>query len=118
MQITKSGIARATALGLLVVAMGCERADPRLKNLHVGMVKDSVMVAMEGASPRRTDPFLYKGQYIEAMLFQQKGKTDPESLEDRKMAPVIVINGKLVGWGWDYWDSVAAANNIPVKKPQ
>jgi hypothetical protein len=33
---------------------------------------------------------------------------------DRNMEPVIVIDGKLAGWGWSYWDSLAAAHKIPV----
>ncbi len=96
--------------------MGCEQSDPRLKNLRSGMGKDSVAVAMEGAAAKRTDPFLYKGQYIQTMYFPRKGKTDSASLTDRAMAPVIMIDGKVTGWGWPYWDSVAAVNHIPVAK--
>ncbi len=115
MRITKSGIARLALLGFVVAAMACDRADPRLRQLRAGMGKDSVAVAM-GAAPRRLDPYLYKAQYIEVRYYQKQGKTDSASLQDRSMAPVITINGKVTGWGWDYLDSVAAANNIPVKK--
>jgi hypothetical protein len=107
----KSGLA-ALGLGLLSV-MGCERGDARLERLTVGMAKDSVTAAMGGA-PKRLDPYLYKGQYIEALYYPKPGKTDSLSLTDRKMAPVVLIDGKLKGWGWVYWDSVAAANNIQV----
>ncbi len=116
MKITMSGIVRVAVLGLVVAAMGCERSDPRLKNLRAGMGKDSVAVAMEGSAAQRTDPYLYKGQYIQTMYFPRKGKTDSASLADRAMAPIIMIDGKVTGWGWDYWDSVATANHIPVAK--
>lgn len=105
---------RALPVAILVVLAGCEGADRRLDNLSVGMARDSVMPAMEGAEPRRVDPYLYGGKYIEAMFFPRAGKTDPESLADRKMSPVIVIDGKVAGWGWAYWDSVATANKIDV----
>ncbi len=112
MHITKKvGIA---AVGSLLAMTACERADPRLGNLTVGIAKDSAIIAMEGEAPKRIDPYLYNGQYIEAMLFPRKGKTDSAATADRNMTPVVVINGKLAGWGWDYWDSTATANHIDV----
>ena len=113
MQITGKSLRWALATAGMIVLAGCERSDPRLKDLSAGISKDSVLVVME-EPPKRTDPYLYKGQYIEAMFYPRKGKTDPKSVADRKMSPVVVINGKLTGWGWAYWDSAAAANNIPV----
>jgi hypothetical protein len=69
---------------------------------------------MEGDQPKRTDPYLIDGLYIESMFYPKRGKTDSLSLTDRKMTPVVVINGKLAGWGWPFWDSVAGSKNIPV----
>ena len=113
MRITGKRLGWTLAIAGMVVLAGCERADPRLKNLSAGISKDSVLAVME-EPPKRTDPYLYKGQYIEALFYPRKGKTDAKSTADRKMSPVVVINGKLTGWGWAYWDSTAAANNIPV----
>ncbi len=112
MQITKK-VAMAGLVSLLALS-ACERADPRLERLAVGIGKDSVTAVMEGEQPKRVDPYLNNGQYIEAMLYPRKGKTDSASFPDRKMTPVVVINGKLAGWGWTYWDSAAAANHISV----
>ena len=117
MKITIGMLGGVLAIGAGVVLVGCERADPRLENLHAGMPKDSVVAVMEGG-PSRTDPYLYQGQYIEAMLYPRQGKTDTAGTTDRKMAPVIVINGILAGWGWPYWDSVAAANKIELSPEQ
>ncbi len=112
MHITKkAGIAAVVSL---LAMTACERADPRLQNLTVGIAKDSAIAAMEGDAPKRIDPYLYNGQYIEAMLFPRKGKTDSAATADRNMTPVVVINGKLTGWGWGYWDSTATANHIEV----
>lgn len=112
MQITKK-VGIGAVVSLLALS-ACERADPRIQHLSVGIEKDSVTAIMEGEKPKRIDPYLYNGQYIEAMLYPRKGKTDSASLQDRKMTPVVVINGKLAGWGWTYWDSTAEANHIPV----
>lgn len=118
MKITNRGVVRAAVAVLLVAAVGCERADPRLKNLTVGITKDSVGGAMEKAAPRKTERYLVAGQNIETLYFQKKGKTDPASLEDRNMSPLVMVDDKLAGWGWDFWDSVATAHNIKVAKKQ
>ena len=103
------------ALALVASLGGCERADSRLEKLTVGIAKDSVLKLM-GTAPQRLDPYLVGGQYIEAMYFPRAGRAD--SVADRKTTPVIVISGQLRGWGWGYWDSAAAANNIQVAAKQ
>lgn len=102
------------ALVLALVVSGCERGDARLEQLTVGISKDSV-VAVMGAPARRVDPFLSRGQYIEAMYFAKDGGSGAEARTDRSLSPVIVVNGQLAGWGWTYWDSVATEHNIPVE---
>ncbi len=112
MQITKT-VGTAAVFALLVLS-ACERADPRLEHLTVGIGKDSVIAVMKGEQPKRVDPYLNNGQYLEALLYPRQGKTDSVGGADRNMIPVVVINGKLAGWGWAYWDSAAAANHISV----
>lgn len=100
---------------LLAVIAGCRREDPRLAHMTIGITKDSAITVMGGERPSRVDPYLVSGQYIEAMLFIRPG-TQPvgvDTLPDRERTPVVVINGQVTGWGWNHWDSVAAANNIP-----
>ena len=104
----------AVAFSLLVLATACERADPRLKTLAVGISKDSALKLMQVSKPKRLDPYLIKGQYIETMYLAKPSDERKDSLRDRAMSPMVLINGKLTGWGWPYWDSVAAANKIEV----
>ena len=105
----------AVALCTLVLATACERADPRLQTLTVGIGKDSALKLMQVPQPRRLDPYLIHGQYIEAMYLPKSRDESKPGLTDRAMSPLVVINGKLTGWGWTYWDSVAAANKIEVQ---
>jgi hypothetical protein len=99
---------------LLAAALAaCGGSDKRLENLSVGISKDSVIQVMGVEKPRRIDPFLVNGHYIEAMYFP-KLDADTGSIPDREMAPVVVIDGVLAGWGWKSWDSIAAANQIVV----
>ncbi|MFN0180810.1 MAG: hypothetical protein ACKVZ0_18565 [Gemmatimonadales bacterium] len=97
----------------LAAVVGCERGDPRINDLTVGIPKDSAVAVMGGA-PTVIEPYLINGLYIEAMFYARPGKTDSASKAPRKMTPVVAINGKLAGWGWVYWDSLAPANQIPV----
>lgn len=119
--MTRTALRRmAPAVALLAAVAACApREDPRLKDLSVGISKDSAITVMGGERPSRVDPYLIGGQYIEAMLFIRPG-TQPvgvDTLPDRERSPVVVINGNVAGWGWGFWDSVATANKIPLSPP-
>jgi hypothetical protein len=113
MRIRNTRFARLALLSLVIAAAGCEREDARLKKLTVGISKDSAVSAM-GAKPDRTEPYLVHAQYIQTLFFARPGKTDSGSRALRKMAPVVTIGDKVVGWGWPYWDSVAGKNGIVI----
>ncbi len=104
----------AVPLALLAVIAGCGSGDARYKTLAAGIPKDSVVKLMGVEKPQRVDPYLTNGQYIEAMYYRKAGLSD--SVADRKLFPVVVIDGKLAGWGWKIWDSIAEANKIQVTK--
>jgi hypothetical protein len=116
--LARSFLLRRAAIpaALLMLAAGCSRADARLEKLTAGIPKDSVIKIMGIEKPQRVDPYLTGGHYIEAMYFPLPGATDSAGLTDRKMSPVVVIDGALAGWGWTQWDSIAGANHIPVAK--
>jgi len=103
----------AVASALLALA-GCARSDPRLEKLSEGIALDSVLRVMEADSATRTDAFLMNGRMINALYFARPGATDSADRTDRKMSPVVLVDGKVVGWGWEKWDSIAAANAITV----
>lgn len=100
-------------LGLLLLS-ACAGGDDRLEKLSAGITKDSVLTIMGVEKAQRVDPYLVGGQYIEAMYFPKAGKADSASVATRNMSPVVVIDGKLVGWGWKQWDSIAATKKIVV----
>lgn len=110
---SRSALIAVPLLGLLVLS-ACTKPDARLEKLSAGISKDSVLVIMGGEKPQRVDPFLVTGQYIEAMYFPKPGAADSASVTDRNMSPVIVVDGKLVAWGWTKWDSIAASKKIQV----
>lgn len=97
--------------GALLLA-GCERPDPRLKQLTAGITKDSAVALM--GPPAAQEPYLVNSQYIEGVFFTRPGVPDSLAKVPRQMTPLVVVDGKLVGWGWPVWDSVAGANKIAV----
>ena len=112
-------MSRAVSYAVLVGALSaaCSRGDPRLEKLSVGIPKDSALAVMGVEKPVRVDPYLVSGHYIEAMYFA-RSDADTGKVPDRKLSPVIVIDGNLAAWGWTKWDSIAGANNIVVEKKQ
>ena len=98
-------------IGLALGLGACGRSDPRLEQLTEGITRDSVLTAM-GAEPRRIDAFLVNGQHLEALYFAKPGASPEDSIPDRELSPVVVINGTVVGWGWQEWDSIATANKV------
>lgn len=104
-------VALIAGLSLLGV-IGCGGTDPRFKQLSVGISRDSALKVIGVEKPARVDPFLVNGHYFEVLYYAKPGAQD--SVPDRKMSPIVVVDGKLVGWGWKSLDSVAAANKLPV----
>jgi len=104
------------ALSLFGAIAACS-GDARFKRLSVGISRDSAIQLIGAEKPRRVDPFLVNGHYFEVMYYAKPG-ADTTTLTDRKMSPVVVVDGKLVGWGWESLDSVAGANKIPVAGKQ
>ena len=102
----------AVTVGSLAI-MGCTRDDPRLKNLSAGITKDSTMTVLGVHTAERPATYLVKGQMIEAMMLRREGVEGPlDSLPKTDYSPVVIVDGKLAGWGWKYWDSVAQAIGV------
>jgi hypothetical protein len=100
----------------VIALAGCQREDPRVKALSAGITKDSAMTVMEIPGSERPVSYLINGQFIETFVVRRTGVEGPrDSLSRSQTTPVVVIGGQVAGWGWKYWDSVGAANGIPVK---
>ncbi|HEV8599805.1 MAG TPA: hypothetical protein VGQ69_10630 [Gemmatimonadales bacterium] len=111
--MARASVARVALLGVLLAA--CSAGDSRFKGLTRGISRDSVLKVLGDAKPERLDAFLVNSQFIEAFYFAPAG-ADSGSTPERDLSPVVVVDGKLAGWGWEVWDSIAGQNNIPLKK--
>lgn len=115
-----------TALGAAIVSTGCE--DKRVKDLHEGMTRDSAVSKLStdvkaGGGPDSTpnvytsSRYLIAGKNYEVLFYtpnnEKKGK---DSVAWAKLTPIVLVDNRVVGKGWQYWDSVSAANKIPLQK--
>jgi hypothetical protein len=106
------------AASISIVACG----DRRVGNLKVGMPRDSVLATLGSAPPDSEafifdkDQYIVDGKSIEVFYYDPKSRMAfVDSAPGNELTPVVLLAGKTVGWGWDYWDSVAAS--IRVQSP-
>ena len=109
----------ATTAGLLA---GC--GDKRVDSLSTGIPRDSALKVLAGgpssdslANVYKQEAYINNGKFINVLVYSKDGvkeAADP-AVPDSKLTPVVVVDGKVAGWGWTYYDSVAKANNIPLK---
>ena|SRR5690349_1260339 len=112
-------LAAATISGVLA---GC--GDKRVDSLTTGITRDSALKVLAGgpssdslANVYKQEAYINNGKFINVLVYSKDGvkeAADP-SVPDSKLTPVVVIDNKVAGWGWTYYDSLAKANNIPVK---
>ena len=127
-----AGLASAT----LVAA--CE--DKRVKQLDTGITRDSAVSViahdLKPGLPTDSFPnvytrerFLIGGKNLEVLYFTPENDKAPPPVNGRapsagpdtiipykRLTPLVFVDNRLAGRGWPYWDSVATANKIPLKK--
>jgi hypothetical protein len=112
------------ALSAVAVLTACE--DKRVKALDTGITRDSAVSVIAHdikGGGRDSFPnvytrerFLINGKNYEVMYFTANNeKAGKDTVPMKKLVPLVFIDNKLIGKGWDVWDSVSKANKIPVK---
>jgi hypothetical protein len=132
--------------GLTTAAFLAACEDKRVKQLNAGITRDSAMAVISHDLKPRTDTgpatptdslpnvytrerFLIAGKNIEVLYFTPENDKAPAMVRGRvpsagpdtiipykRLTPIVFIDNRLSGRGWSYWDSVATANKIPLKK--
>ena len=112
----------------LVTLAACE--DKRVKALDTGISMDSAVAILSPGAKRTQagldstapnvawqDRYLINGKNYEIIYFS--GRDAKRSARDsvfKDVTPVVFVDGKMIGKGWDFWDSTSKALKIPVKK--
>jgi hypothetical protein len=125
-------------LASAVVVAACQ--DKRVSQLDTGITRDSAVSVMShdlksGATADSfpnvytRERFLLNGKNVEVLYFTPENDKAPAQVGGRvpsagpdtiipykRLTPIVFVDNKLAGRGWAYWDSVATANKIPLKK--
>jgi hypothetical protein len=97
---------------LLLVLTAC--GDARLKDLSLGINRDSVAVIMKTDTPHRSESYLMEGKFWEVLYYAKEGVPAADSVAWRELSPVVIADGGVVGWGWDYWEREGTRLNAPL----
>ena len=129
----------ALRAGLVALAALAACQDSRVKAVDTGISRDSALkVLTQDAKPAieakpgtmgapvdqnpaniyRRDQFLINGVSTEVLYFDSKnrhlGQIDRDTVPWKDLSPVVLVNNKVQGKGWDYLDSIYKANKIPL----
>jgi hypothetical protein len=100
-------------------------SDARLDKLSTGISRDSVLAIINDggggdslARVYKQETYLLNGRMTNVLFYNKQAvkQSEDSALAAKSQTPIVVVDGKVTGWGWTYYDSLAKANNIPVKE--
>lgn len=115
---------------LLIFMTGCQSINAvrsqnreRLMNLSPGMTKNQVLSIMgvnnvwatKINNPYRTEFYRKNGHTFEVLLYYTDLKSLDGAITDDELTPIIILDGKLDGWGWTYWESLIQKYEIRIR---
>ena len=126
---------RTVTAGLLTGAIALATSacsDSRLDKLSTGIGRDSALAIInEGTSGDSLARVFKQDSYwlenkkgnahvANILYYSRKGAkpADDSTVSRGATTPIVILDGKVVGWGWTYYDSLAAANKSPVTASQ
>jgi len=119
-------LALGGALLLAACGGGDELGAARLKSMREGMSRDSVMLVL-GRGPLtatfsdtmrleqgfRRSAYFIDGALVEVLYYREAPGSVSEGVVREMETPVLLKDGKLLGWGWRSYDSQRAGLGIP-----
>jgi hypothetical protein len=111
------------ALPLIAVLILAACGDARVRKLGVGMTRDSALkiLALDTPTPDslphvyRSDRYLINGMTEIWFYTPTRAKAPKDTVPEKDLTPIVMHDGKLTGWGWAHYDSVAKALGILVR---
>jgi hypothetical protein len=106
-----------------------------LNRLSLGMSKEKVLEVMGVESFKTKEPFgsgrqsetisnPYRTEILtskdgqtafEVLFYYTDDKQRDDAITDDELTPLVIQNGKLVGWGWSFMDQTVAKYEIRVR---
>ena len=118
------GLVAALSLGAVGIVSACAGGpDPRIEQLTRGITRDSAMVILNGgtapapgATPHAisSGDLLVNGANYTVLYWSPDIEEGTSASEVKKsdVTPVIIQNGMLVGWGWEFHNNMATQTHF------
>jgi hypothetical protein len=117
----RSIVARTVLIAVMASLAACE--DSRIRALDEGIPRDSALKIL-GAVPPPNDPeikvyrhneYYIDNQLYEVWYFDPEGRREvDEIVPENKLTPIVIVEGKVAGWGRNYLRKLADEKKIPV----
>ena len=100
--------------------------DKRIENIQDGITRDSLLSVISPGSKGvdslpnvyRRERYLIDGKNYEVFYFGGGGNHVNSATKDtvawKELTPIVMVDLKVVGKKWPYWDSLSKAHNIPL----
>ncbi len=109
-----------TLVGLAtLLASAC--GDARIGKLSAGISRDSALKVINEGAPGdslarvyKQETYLIDGKLLNVLFYNKDGEkqvTD-SALAANEQTPIVTVAGKVTGWGWQHYDSVAKATGF------
>lgn len=96
-----------------------------LMKLSAGISKEEVYTIMGketkiflGGSvdnPYRTEMYRSQGHRFELLFYVSQPMHADGMWTDDELMPIVIMDGKLDGWGWSYWNDVISKYELRIK---
>ena len=125
---------RPTILVILigVLLTGCASLDAirsqnrqSLMSLSAGMSKAEVLTVMgtktinsengQINNPYRTEMYRSQGHTFELLFYYTDLKRRDGAITDDELTPLVIMDGKLDGWGWSYWNGLIQKYELRIR---
>ncbi|MGH2567164.1 MAG: DUF3192 domain-containing protein [Bacteroidota bacterium] len=125
---------RTSIIGVLMSLLltGCASLDAirsqnrqNLMSLSPGMSKQEVLAVMgtktimseDGQinNPYRSEMYNSQGHAFELLLYYTDKKRADGAITDDELTPLVMMDGKLDGWGWSYWNGLVQKYELRVR---
>ena len=127
--LVRRGAVAVVALSVAGLLVACGE-DKRVKQLNQGITIDSAKTVI-GMNPKNakgpdslpnvytTERYVIEGKNYQVLYFTPENQkfAPGDSVQLRKLTPIVFVDNVLVGKGWQAWDSIAAAHKIVVAPP-
>jgi hypothetical protein len=123
-KIARRRLGVALALAFAVALSSC--ADKRIRDLDVGISKDSMLKVVGRGAPEgdslpniyRHNAYLVQGKMFEVYFFDPENRklADSVAVHSKELTPIVLLDGRVEGWGWRYASKLSRDYGIPVRE--